>query len=183
MDDFIAALHSHAPDFQRPDGNYDAWYVRDEAGIHLRGFERWREVEGRLLRYLWQGPLFWLGVATLEADGGHWQLTPDGAAWLAEDDQAAPPTAPPPPPGLVVGEDFRLHLPSGARLADRFRVARFGEWEATWLGGYRYRLSRRGLRRAAAAGIGPEQVLAFLERASQGALPANVRRALTAFRP
>ena len=180
LDDFITALHSYAPDFQRPDGNYDAWYVRDQAGVHLRGFEHWQEVEGRLLRYLWQGPLFWLGVTALEAGGAHWQLTPDGAAWLAEDGTAARPAAPP-PPSLVVGEDFRIHLPSGARLSDRFRVARFGEWEATWLGGYRYRISRRGLRHAAAAGIGPDQVLAFLERASQGALPANVRRAVAAF--
>lgn len=182
LDSFTEALHRQAPDFQRPDGNYDSWYVRDEAGVHLRGFDYWQQVEGRLLRYLWLGPLFWLGVTALDGGRGHWQLTPGGAAWLAGSRQAAGP-ADPPPPSLVVSEDFRVHLPSGARLADRFRVARFGDWEATWLGGYRYRISRAGLRRAATAGISPMQVVAFLDRASQGAVPAAVRKALEAFRP
>lgn len=190
LDDFITALHDHAPDFQRPDGNYDAWYLRDDAGIHLRGFDHWQDVEGRLLRYLWRGPLFWLGVAALDAEpsaealagGDHWWLTASGAAWLAEDEESAGPPEPP-PPALIVSDDFRVHLPSGARLGDRFRVARFGEWEATWLGGYRYRISQRGLRRAAAAGISPAQAAAFLDRASQGTLPANVRNALMEFQP
>ncbi len=182
LDAFVAAMHAYAPDFQRPDGNYDTWYLRDDDGASLRGFEHWQEVEGRLLRYLWRGPLFWLGVIALDANSHHWRLTANGAAWLAAHGQDTTPSDPP-PPSLIVYEDFRMLLPSGAKPSDRFRAARFAEWEASWLGGYRYRISQGGLRRAAAAGIRPAQIIDFLDRSSGGALPANVRRALASFRP
>lgn len=179
---FIAALHERAPDFQRPDGNYDTWYLRDDAGAYLRGFDHWSEVEGRLLRYLWLGPLFWLGLTALDADGAHWSLTADGAAFLSRQPESIRPAGSP-PLFLVVSEDFRVLLPAGARLYDRFRLARFAEWEASWLSGYRYRISQRGLRRAGAAGISPTQIVEFLDSASDGALPPNVRRALASFQP
>ena len=33
-----------------------------ESGQYLSGFESWDLVEGRLLRFLIEGPLFWLGA-------------------------------------------------------------------------------------------------------------------------
>ncbi len=179
LEDFIGAMQAHAPDFQRPDGNYDAWYLRDETGLYLRGFEHWRAVEGRLLRYLWRGPLFWLGLIALDEARERWSLTSRGAAFLT-DASARPPE--PSPPALLVSEDFRVLLPTGFRPSDRFRVARFAEWEASWPG-YRYRITQRQLRRATAMGITPDQIIDFLIRASDDRLPASVRRSLSAFQP
>ena len=58
----MTAVHQQQPDFQRPAGDYDSWFLRDQqSGEFLRGFEHWDEVDGALLRYLICGPLHWLG--------------------------------------------------------------------------------------------------------------------------
>jgi len=179
LDTFLDCLHEHEPDFQRPDGNYETWYIRDEQGRFLRGFDHWYAVEGALVRYLWTGPLFWLGAVALAGDAPaqRWSLTARGAAFLRGEEPASAPVPP-----LVVDEDFRIHIPAGASLYDRWRVARMAEWEAS-RPTFRYRLSRRRLQQAVAAGITPERMLAFLVQATNDALPERVRRALSRFRP
>ena len=178
LDDFVSAVHDQQPDFQRPDGNYQTWYIRNDEGVYLKGFENWSEVEGRLIRYLWSGPLFWLGVSALDEAGARWSLTSRGAAYLEDTPISEKSESPP----LIVTEDFRLLLPTGASLHDRFRVARFCLWEASWPG-YRYRITQRSLRRAAAASIDSDKILDFLIRATGDKIPGNVRNALTRFQP
>src|SRR5579859_5992190 len=40
-----SAVKEEEPDFQRPAGNYDSWYIRDaQSGEYLRGFESWDRV-------------------------------------------------------------------------------------------------------------------------------------------
>ncbi len=71
--DLIAHLKATNPDFQRPDGDYTGWYLKDvKTGRYLSGFEAWDEVEGRLIRFLLTGPLHWLGAVALA-------VLPDGA--------------------------------------------------------------------------------------------------------
>ena len=51
LSDLVAGVRESVPDFQRPDGNYDTWYIRDaHSGGYLSGFDSWDLVEGRLLR-------------------------------------------------------------------------------------------------------------------------------------
>lgn len=182
LDDLVTAVKQSLPDFQRPDGNYDTWYLRrrDEQ-VYLRGFESWDAVEGQLLRYLFAGPLCWLGALELAHDGldagkvpaSSFRLTPAGIAWLT----GAPPPTEQARGRLSVQGDFTVILPMDAPLRDRFRVARFTSWTP---GGppFRYRITRSGLRRAALQGIRTEQVLTFLVDRSDGIVPANVSRAL-----
>ncbi len=176
LDELAQAVQAQRPDFQRPDGDYDTWYISDEAGVFLRGFEHWPQVEGRLLRHILTGPLHWLGAVALDGERACWRLTSAGQAWL----HGPPSPTEMPLPPLVITADFRVLVPIGAALADRVRVARFCEWEASWPG-FRYRITQRGLRRLAAAGVLPSRVINFLEQASDHALPGNVRRALAAF--
>lgn len=202
LDDLAAAVKQEAPDFQRPDGDYDTWYVRRrDAPAYLRGYERWDEVEGQLLRFILAGPLHWLGATDLglEAAGAvsavSFRLTTAGQAWLAGE-------LPPPEPAagsIVVLPDFTVLAPLDAPLLDRFRVARFTSWEANPLSDrqgvnaqapsgetsqsvFRYRITQTGLRKAARQGIDIDRVLTFLhERASQP-LPPNVVAALRRWR-
>ena len=176
LDAFITAIYHTHPDFQRPDGNYDSWYIRDEQGVFLKGFEHWHEVEGRLLRYLWTGPLHWLGIIALDEAEQCWSLTTAGTALLAG---VEPPHAEDAPP-LVITDDFCIHLPTGVDVRQRFRVARFCQWEASWPG-FRYRITQRALHRAAGAGITAAHILDYLETASVGMIPGNVRDALVRF--
>ena len=178
LDDFVAVIYEHLPDFQRPDGRYDTWYIQNAAGEFLRGFEHWPAVEGRLIRYLWQGPLFWLGVVALDETGEIWSLTSRGQDFLQggfSGEKVAGPV-------LSVERDFTLILAPHIGLWDRLRVALFAFWQASDPS-YRYLITQRGLQRAARRGVTPQQIIAFLERASGEALPGNVRKALEHFRP
>ncbi len=178
LDALIAAIRAQKPDFQRPDGNYDTWYIRDDAGAYLNGFEHWADVEGRLIRYIWSGPLLWFGLIAWNEETRSWSLTPAGLAQLDPDASTLPASSA--PPNLLVTDDFRVVLPPDHRPYDRFRVARFCAWE-TSSPDYRYRITQRGLRRAATAGIGPEQILEFLTAASDGQVPEKVSGALAKF--
>jgi hypothetical protein len=73
---FTNAIRQTQPDYQRPAGDYDSWYIRRspvkgeiEEGEpeFLRGFEYWDEIDGALIRYLISGPMYWLGMVELAA--------------------------------------------------------------------------------------------------------------------
>jgi hypothetical protein len=177
LDDFIAMIYDHLPDFQRPDGVYDTWYIQNATGAFLRGFEHWPAVEGRLIRYIWQGPLFWLGAVALDRSGETWSLTEQGAGFLQGQVEDAPSSE----PILRVSPDYVITLAPHIGLWDRLRVALFAFWQASEPE-YRYLITRRGLQRAGRRGVSAQRVLDFLERASRGALPENVRKTLGAFK-
>ncbi|MFN3763357.1 MAG: hypothetical protein ACK4WK_09185, partial [Anaerolineae bacterium] len=174
LEDFVAAVKEADPDFQRPDGNYDTWYIRDAvSGEYLRGFENWDRVEGALIRYILTGPLAWLGVvAVTDGESLRFSLTPTGAAFLG---RAGLPQEPPPPP-MVIRPDFLLEVPAGRRY-ERFQVSRVAEW--LHIGDPSlYRLTPASLERARQQRIPPERVVAFLEEATGGPVPVALRRAL-----
>ncbi|MBT3397182.1 MAG: hypothetical protein HN423_08385, partial [Alphaproteobacteria bacterium] len=48
---FVADIRQRYPDFQRPAGDYDSWFIKDtQTGEFLRGFENWDAVDGALIR-------------------------------------------------------------------------------------------------------------------------------------
>ena len=129
---FVAGVHERQPDFQRPAGDYDSWFIRSESsGEFLQGIEHWDEVDGALVRYLITGPLHWLGILDLASS------TPAGepsAFRYSEWAEALLQEYTPPP--LLVDEDApvqalpdgRLRLSSLTPRAVRYQVARFCEW-------------------------------------------------------
>ena len=172
LDALVQMVKNENPDFQRPEGNYDTWYIRDdESNAYLKGFESWEQVEGRLLRFLIQGPLFWLGMA--EVGEGRFHLTERALAWLAGEDAPARGVEVPP----VVRPDAVVLVPHNANRYQRFQVARVAEAEPlTPAEPYRYRLTPGSLSAARESGITPERVLSFLRQASGRPIPASVQR-------
>ncbi|MFO7664349.1 MAG: helicase-associated domain-containing protein [Chloroflexota bacterium] len=179
LSDIVEAVRNLDPDFQRPDGNYDTWFIRDaEMGGYLSGFENWDEVEGRLLHYLVQGPLFWLGMVDLSDDDDPptaYRLTARALAWLGDE-----------PPGedeirvpFVVLPEGILVVPHNAGRFERFQAARIADPEPLQPGTpYRYRLVPSSLVEAREQGILPERILVFLEEGSGRPVPTSVRRGL-----
>lgn len=179
--DVVAVIRGHDPDFQRPDGNYDTWYLRDaETREYLSGFEAWERVEGRLLPFLIQGPLYWLGMVELSATTdpalAAYRLAPRALAWLGDE----PPPADEVRVPLIVQPEGVLLVPHNASRLDRFRVARIADPEPFVPGRpYRYRIVPSSLAWAREQDISPEQMLGFLESASGRPVPASVRRGIT----
>lgn len=187
--DAVAVMKRADADFQRPDGNYSGWYLREtETGRYLSGFESWDAVEGRLLRFLIEGPLFWLGAVALGEglpdEAAVFRLTPAGAAWLT----SRMPAEPLQPAKLSVADDFTVTAPLLLPLLDRYRLARFtepgkgGQWEQrrdiTIPAPTQRRITRASLARARAAGIKGQDALAILRRAAGGRVPPKVAAAL-----
>jgi hypothetical protein len=174
IDDIVNQIKEEDPDFQRPEGRYDSWYVRDIArDAYLKGFESWDEVEGRLLRFLIEGPMSWLGLC-LTAEG-KFRLTKRALSWMANEMPAEAEVQVP----LVVRSDAAILVPYNATRYQRFQVARIATPEPLEPGEpYLYRLTPLSLRQAQDAGIEPERVIAFLREASERPIPASVQRAL-----
>ncbi len=172
--DLVAVMKANNPDFQRPDGDYDTWYIRDQVqDEYIKGFENWERVEGRLLRFLVRGPLSWLGV--VEATEQLYRLTPSGLAWLkgdAPDEREV--TVPP-----VVQPDATILVPFNTERQHRFQIARVAEPLPVESGKpFAYRLSPASLELARSQGIEPDRVLQFLEKTSGRALPGSTKRAV-----
>ena len=181
LDEFTRAIKASHPDFQRPDGDYTAWYIQDRDGQPLMGFEHWDEVEGVLLRYLICGPLHWLGAVDLGLKGEAGQPTAFrlAQAGLALLGPSPPPKGELPPsspgfPELLVGDDFTVRVSLTASLYTRFQLARFADYLGRDSDHVRYRISPRSLARARQGGITPNQISAFLARASGGRVSARL---------
>jgi hypothetical protein len=178
LDDFVVAVKQTDPDFQRPDGDYTSWYIRDAAtGAYLSGFESWDVVDGALIRYLITGPLAWLGLAdvgTANPDGSPsaFRLTPAGLAFLG----LAEPLPEPEPAPLALQPDFTLLVPP-ARRYERFQLARVADWVRTG-DPFVYRLTPTSLTRARRQGIPVARVLDFLGRTTNAPVPPFVEAAL-----
>ncbi|GAB4564575.1 MAG: hypothetical protein Kow0047_14470 [Anaerolineae bacterium] len=174
----VQAAKETIPEFMRPSGDFDSWYVRDaKRGSYLRGFEHWDDLEGRVLRYMLRGPLHWMGVVALDPGGELATVTAAGQALM----QGRMPDVPV-PHLLQVQPDFAILAPEEAPLFDRFRVARFAEWESSpaWnvKAPYRYRVTRTSLARAQAQGIKVDQIVHFLRERAEGEGLERMVRAL-----
>ena len=179
---FIRALRERDPDFQRPAGDYDSWFIRLEGSqTYLRGFEHWDEVDGILVRFLVCGPLHNLGFLDLARASPSGEISAFRFSAFAEDllhGQA--------PAGLPL-EDAHLKLTSSGRLvlprlfprAARYQIARFCLWEEETPDEFRYRLAPSALERAAAQGLRPRQLVGLLRKhADPSAIPPTLVQAL-----
>ncbi|MBN2394188.1 MAG: hypothetical protein JXR84_25875 [Anaerolineae bacterium] len=176
--EFVAFVREQNMDFLRPDGDYDAWALRDATTEKpLRGIEAWDAIEGAWIAFVLTGPLFWLGMvdlggATSSSAPTHFRLSTAGAALLGLGD---PPVLPE-PPSLHLSEDGVITVPLRCRYV-RFQVRRIArplEWDQD----YRYRLTPASLMSARQQRIPVARILTFLEEATGQKLSAHLRTAI-----
>lgn len=176
LDELIALVKEEEPDFQRPGGDYDSWYIRDaQTGDYLHGFENWDRVDGAVLRFILTGPMHWLGLVDLGDDGTLYRLTVYGRALVGAAEWPDPDEDRPP---ITLDDDGTLYAPRMASRYERFQLARITEWEAPG-DPYVYRLTIAGLRRAAEQGLPLDAIHAFLRRTTgRDTLPHAVHELL-----
>lgn len=183
---FIRAIKSVDPDFQRPDGDYDSWYIKQaKTGEFLRGWENWERVEGALISYLLRGPLAWLAVVDLgyhsstEARAFAFRLTPWGARFLG---QPASLPAPPTRAAMQITGEGIVEVPPGADDWERLHLERLTVPLDEPTGPTtRYALDKDRLIALIMDGTDPERIVRFLRAATDGALPETVEAQLRAW--
>jgi hypothetical protein len=178
---FISAVKTHYPDFLRPGGDYDTWYLKDtRTGQYLRGFEFWDQVEGAYLHYLVTGPLHWLGIIELASPRkddppiafkfSPWSqpLLSGEPAPIHTEEKAAP----------TLDSQGQILVPRLAPRTVRYQIARFCEWLPNKRDNYAYRITSASLKRAEQQELKPKQLLTLLQRHTTSPIPPNIHQAL-----
>ena len=188
LDGFIEHIKQTNPDFQRPGGDYAAWYLRDAyTGEILHGFLYWDYIEGAQIRFIIEGPMRWLGLVC--ATRGAFMLTPLGLAILG---QAEWPSSPDPEATIRVDSQGVISVPAALSRYKRTQISRFTAWmsppeispdpEEEIEGAYLYRLTPQAIARATGQGIRLDtHIIPFLQRLSGHELPPNVLQMLKAW--
>lgn len=182
---FIADIRQRYPDFQRPAGDYDSWYIRDDqSGEFLRGFAHWDEVDGALIRFYIAGPLHWLGFVDLAMPGADLDVDIGSVSAFRITSWTKNFLSGLKPEGLPSEEEFfqagsnaRLHIPRLVSRSVRYQLARFSQWEAPDGETYIYQLTPVSLERARQQGLLVKHLLALLQRYTSS-VPPNLVRAL-----
>jgi hypothetical protein len=178
---FIQAVQREDPDFQRPAGDYESWFIRDrQSGSFLHGFSSWETVDGGLLRFFMTGILHWLGIVSLaspsqEAEPEAFRITD----WAADLLVGKPPSGLPAEAGKIkLVSNGKVVMPRLTPRAVHYQIARFCDWEKETVRDYHYRITHESLARAKAQGLKIEQILGLLVRNSAAPPPPNIRKAL-----
>lgn len=172
---FIADIHDTSPSFQRPAGDFDAWYLyRREDGAFLRGFQNWEQIEGDLIRYILSGPLHWLGLVDLgklpESDRLiAFRLTLQGGAFL-HDDQIV--SHDPEDSKITIHPGGVIRANQTTNKVIRYQIARFSDWVSLSGEEFTYRITPHSLKQAAEQGLGLEHIHSILNVASEKVPPA-----------
>jgi len=181
LNSFIASAKEIKPDFQRPAGDYDSWFIRRiKDGSLLRGFSSWDEVDGALLRFYITGPLHWLGIFELASPEIGTEPTAfrysawASALWHGK----APDVKPLEEESVQVLSDGTLMMTPRAPRAVRYQVARFCEWMEENEDLYTYRLTPASLERASKQGLKVVHLFALLKRHASAALPLVLAQSL-----
>ena len=174
--DLVERVKRTDPDFQRPSGDYNSWYIRDvQNDVLLIGFEHWDVIEGGLITYYLRGPLHWLGAIDLgcQAEGDTvaqlFRITGIGQRFLAGDEESAPEMKVTP---VMIEPSLTLRLAEGATLYYRLQIERFAERASE---GRTFQITPRSLLIARSQNIQPAAILSFLEKSTGMTVPTAMR--------
>ncbi len=168
---FVGDIKQKDPDFQRPAGDYDSWFVKRAAdGVYLRGFESWDEVDGALIRYSLTGVLHRLGRLDLANPAEGREPT---AFRIVESRASTPENG-----KWKVASNAGIAVPASVPRAARYQLARFCEWEGQGPDEYRYRITPASLENAAKQDLKAEQLIALLVKHAGAGIPPVLVKAL-----
>jgi hypothetical protein len=167
---FTKAIKEKYPDFQRPAGDYDSWFIkRTSDGQFLRGFAYWDQVDGALVRQMIQ-TLYWLGKVDLARAEENGVITSFRLSTLDDGKQEKG--------KIVVSSSGKITVSRYFSRATRYQIARFCDWEGERLDDFVYSVSAKSLKLASEQGLKAEQLLSMLVKHTSGSVPPPLVKAL-----
>ena len=181
----VAWVKEKNPDFQRPSGDYDSWFLKDQkTEAYLRGFKHWEQVEGALLRYLISGPLHWLGILdiatpdeTLESPVTAFRFSKLSQSLLSEEKPNLQQEKEP----VYIRAKGELILSAYVPRKVRYQIARFCTWLSPKQEQYVYSLTPASLEQAEEQGLRVAHLMSLLQRHAE-VVPPNLLKALRRWR-
>jgi len=176
---FVKGVKEKYPDFQRPAGDYDSWFIKRESdGQFLRGFAYWDSVDGALVRYVIQ-TLHWLGKVDLAApEEGKEPTAFFLLSSFGEKKEESDALSLSKGGKIIVSSNGRIIISRHFSRAVRYQIARFCEWGDEKNGEFNYSITAKSLKRASEQGLKSEQLLAMLVKYTSGNVPPALVRAL-----
>lgn len=174
----VQQIKETQPDFQRPAGDYDSWFIRPEdSETYLRGFKNWDLIDGELIRFIITGPMYWLGMIDLAGPAAG---RPPAAFRLSHWAEAllagiSPDNLPLEENAVLVSSDARLRAPRLVPRIARYQIARFSTWKSADENVYAYHLTPGSLKRAKDQGLRINHLLTILRRYALAVPPSLVR--------
>ena len=169
---FIRDVKTKYPDFQRPAGDYDSWFIkRATDGEYLRGFAHWDQVDGTLIRYFITEILFWLGQVELASPEEG--VEPTAFRVISEKGKLKSEEG-----KIVARSNGQVTVPRFAPRAVRYQVARFCEWDESKGDDFRYTITPSSLKNAGEQGLKVEHLLSLLAKYTSGGIPPVLVKAL-----
>jgi hypothetical protein len=168
---FLRDLKLKFPDFQRPAGDYDSWFIkRVSDGQYLRGFAYWDQVDGALVKYFIQ-MLHWLGRIDLAApeDGKEFTAFRVGLQVTSDKLQDGK---------LTISSSGKITVTRSFSRAVRYQISRFCEWDEEKNNEYAYHVTAKSLKQATQQGLKAEQLLSLLVKYTKGSVPPALVKAL-----
>jgi Helicase conserved C-terminal domain len=173
VNSLISDVKKTVPDFQRPAGNYDSWFIRREAdGQYLRGFAYWDQVDGTLIRFFIVTILHYLGMVDVAGPEGDQDI----AAFRLVDPDAHSSNI----------ENGKLKISSNGRIsssrlvprAARYQLARFCEWDEDKNDEIQYHITPESLTKAKEQGLKVEHLLVLLSKHAAAGIPPVLVKSL-----
>jgi len=176
---FVKAIKEKYPDYQRPAGDYDSWFIkRASDGQFLRGFAYWDAVDGTLVKYLIH-ILHLLGKADLASPEEGKEATAFRVIESKVKSQKSDDLRPSTFDGKInVASNGRITVPRTFSRAVRYQLARFCKWDEPKGDDYFYRVTAESLKRATEQGLKAGQLLAMLVKYTNGTVPPAMVKAL-----
>lgn len=174
LSSFIEYFHSQHPNFLRPSGDFDSWYIRErETGQYLLGFESWNEIEGRLLEFLVTKPLYWfgfldLGFSSQEGGPSCFRLS---RWWKALSINQIPSIPEPPSEGVFINSRGMITVPLNTSLAARYQIGRFAKLLDSNPHVFSYQVTNESLKKAKKQGLKISQLVKIIQNHSTSPFP------------
>jgi hypothetical protein len=177
QDSFISKIKQEYPDYLRPAGNFDTWFIKkvDSKG-YLLGFENWDQVDGKLIQFMLNGPLQWLGIIETGELKEEKSQTCRISKWANDIRQKKYPI-------LInqieekpkIDSFGKIVISKNVPLALRYQISRFCDWELPNHNEYRFQLTPKSLIRAEKHGLNPNQFLTLIQKAL-GQIPPTIKK-------
>ena len=172
-------LMQDQPEFLRPAGASARWMIVDVADEQLlQGLESWPKVETAYLRYLIEGPMYWLGLTALAKRDGETTAFRVSDWFLplvaGRGESALPEEAEP----VRLNQEWELEMTRLTPRMARYQLSRFGDWLESGPERYRFGLSPHSLAQAREQQLTVRHLLRLLKQYVKGSTPPALVKAL-----